>query len=393
MPALLTRLMINLAVPVLAYVLLRPHVHSDITALVAGAAVPTACTAGVLLWCRRLDVIGVFAIACFAIGLLLVVATGGNELVFKLREDIWTGPLGLACLISVAARRPLFFAALQLAARRNTQIAERIGDPQARRIPTVTTGVIGVILLVHALVMVALALTTSTTTFLALSRPLSLTIVGGGLVALAWWIRHQHPSRWNRPPATAMPDLEDQPGNTDRAHQRKPIAPATTPARTAVQTTQDSMRGAFPSHTPPPSSVTRMAFAAPPASSDGSSAPRTVKERRITMPTVTIPRTDITSEQIGAALRDGLDDRYDVFPGMRMTRLPIGSPRAADPDEIVVGKGPSPMVRAQVTIIRRADHTDIRITPGGVAGDLLMNTFGIARKIRHVLLDAPGIVS
>lgn len=111
------------------------------------------------------------------------------------------------------------------------------------------------------------------------------------------------------------------------------------------------------------------------------------------MPTVTIPRTDITSDQISAALRDGLDDRYDVLPGMRMTRIPVGSPRTAGPDEIVVGKGPSPMIRAQVTIIRRADHTDIRITPGGVAGDLLMNTVGIARKIRHVLLDAPGIGS
>ncbi len=111
------------------------------------------------------------------------------------------------------------------------------------------------------------------------------------------------------------------------------------------------------------------------------------------MPTVTISRTDITSEQIGAALRNGLDDRYDVLPGRRMTRVPVGSPRAGDPDEIVVEKGPSPMVRAQVTIIRRADRTDIRITPGGVAGDLLMNTFGIARKIRHALLAAPGLGS
>ncbi len=194
------RLIINLVVPVLAYVLVRPHVHSDITALVVGAAVPTACTAGVLLWRRRLDPIGAFAIVCFAIGLLLVVATGGNEVVFKLREDFWTGPLGLACLISVAARRPLLLVPLQLAARRNSQIAERIGDPQARRVSTVTTGVIGVILLVHALVMVALALTTSTTTFLALSRPLSLAIVGGGLAALVWWIRHQYPRRWNLPP-------------------------------------------------------------------------------------------------------------------------------------------------------------------------------------------------
>jgi pimeloyl-ACP methyl ester carboxylesterase len=109
------------------------------------------------------------------------------------------------------------------------------------------------------------------------------------------------------------------------------------------------------------------------------------------MPTITIPRTDITTQQISAALRAGLDSRYDVLPGMRMTRIPAGSPQAAGADEIMVGKGPTPMVRAQVTIIRRADHTDIRITPGGVAGDLLMNAFGIARKIRRVLLDAPGI--
>jgi hypothetical protein len=109
------------------------------------------------------------------------------------------------------------------------------------------------------------------------------------------------------------------------------------------------------------------------------------------MPTITIPRTDITSEQVSAALRNGLDDRYDVLPGMRITRIPAGSPQSAGPDEIAVGKGPTPMVRAQVTIIRQADRTDIRITPGGIAGDLLMNTLGIAREIRHVLLHAPGI--
>lgn len=191
---LLIRLVINLAIPVLTYVLLRPHVHSDITALVGGAAIPTAYTVGVLLRRRHLDAIGVFALACFAIGLLLVIATGGNELVFKLREDIWTGPLGLAFLISVAARRPLFFAVLQLAARRNAQVAERIRRPGARRISTVTTGVIGVILLVHALIMVVLALTTSTTTYLTVSRPITWMIVGGGLAGLVWWIRHNTPA-------------------------------------------------------------------------------------------------------------------------------------------------------------------------------------------------------
>lgn len=337
MPALLIRLMISLAAPVLAYVLLRPHVHSDITALVVGAAIPAAYTVGVALWRRRLDPIGVFAIACLAIGLLLVVATGGNELVFKIREDLWTGPLGLACLISVAARRPLLLVILQRAARRNTEIAERIGDPQARRVLTVATGVIGLILLVHAVVVVALALTTSTTTFLALKQPVSLPIVGGGLAVLVWWIRRQYQS-WRMQPAH---------------HQA--------------------------------------AGPAGPARADGATRTRAVKEGRITMPTITIPRTDISSEQVSAALRNGLDDRYDVLPGMRISRIPVGSPQPADPDEIAVAKGPTPMVRAQVTIIRQADRTDIRITPSGIAGDLLMNTLGIARQIRHVLLHAPGI--
>lgn len=199
MPALLIRLLINLAAPLLVYVLLRPHVHSDITALVAGAAIPAAYTAGVMLLRRRLDAIGAFAVSCFAIGLVVVLITGGSELAFKLREDIWTGPLGLACLISVAAGRPMFSVALRIAARRDTQIAERIAAPRTRRISTVTTGVVGVILLVHALVMVALALTVSTTTFLALSRPLSLAIVGGGLAPLVWWIRRAPPPRQGKP--------------------------------------------------------------------------------------------------------------------------------------------------------------------------------------------------
>jgi hypothetical protein len=219
MPTLLIRLTINLAAPVLAYVLLLPHVHSDITALVVGAAVPAAYTVGVALWRRRLDAIGVFAIVCFAIGLLLVVATGGNEVVFKIREDLWTGPLGLACLISVAGRRPLLLVILQRVARRNTEIAERLGDPQARRIATMATGVIGLILLVHAAVVIALALTTSTTTFLALKQPVSLPIVGGGLAALVWWIRRQYRSRRIQPahhqaPEPAGPARQHEPGSS-----------------------------------------------------------------------------------------------------------------------------------------------------------------------------------
>jgi hypothetical protein len=189
----LIRLVINAVAPLLVYLLLRPHLHSDLTALIIGAAIPIVYTGAVFLWRRRIDPIGAIAIVCFGIGLLLVIATGGNELVFKLREDIWTGPLGLACLISVVVGRPLFMEALRLAARRNPQIAERIARPEARHITTVVTCVIGVILLVHALVMVVLAETTSTATFLAVSKPITWGLVGGGLALLVWWIRSRPP--------------------------------------------------------------------------------------------------------------------------------------------------------------------------------------------------------
>ncbi len=297
MPTLLIRLMINLAVPVLVYALLRPHVHSDITALVVGAAIPTAYSAGVLLWRRRLDAIGVFAIVCFAFGLLLVTATGGNELVFKLREDIWTGILGLACLISVAVRRPLFFVGLRLAARRNTQIAEQISEPHARRIITVVTWAIGVILLVHALVIVALALTASTTTFLILKTPFSLAIVGGGVTALVFWIRRQFTgprNRFPRPEAAepAGPARQHGPGspaeNHDPTDYIRPgsragdAGPSGGSAPIRADAAPARLHGGRRSHAPFQVEVTPT---------------RTTKEKGITMPTVSIPRTDITTEQ------------------------------------------------------------------------------------------------
>ncbi|HEY9242038.1 MAG TPA: hypothetical protein VIP48_08660 [Streptosporangiaceae bacterium] len=47
-------------------------------------------------------------------------------------------------------------------ARRNVQVAERIRQPGVRRIITVSTVVIGALLVVHAVVLVVLAVSTST---------------------------------------------------------------------------------------------------------------------------------------------------------------------------------------------------------------------------------------
>lgn len=107
------------------------------------------------------------------------------------------------------------------------------------------------------------------------------------------------------------------------------------------------------------------------------------------MSTVTVPR-DVTSEDVVEALRDGLDPRYEVRPAMKMPRSPLlGSPKPAEPELILVTSGF--ISQAQVRIIRQAGHTDLRVTPGGVLGDLLVNALGTARQVRQALLNAPTL--
>jgi hypothetical protein len=103
------------------------------------------------------------------------------------------------------------------------------------------------------------------------------------------------------------------------------------------------------------------------------------------MSTITVRRHDVTTEEVTDALRAGLGPRYDVVPGMRMPRVPFGTPRPDRPELILVSS--SAMARAQVRIIRHSGQTDIRVTPGG----LLINTIGFAAKVRRVLRDAPDL--
>jgi hypothetical protein len=106
------------------------------------------------------------------------------------------------------------------------------------------------------------------------------------------------------------------------------------------------------------------------------------------MSTITIPR-QVTSQEVVEALRTGLNPRYEVQPGMRMPRAPIAPPRPGGPELIMVSA--SPMVRAQVKISPGAGGTDLTVTPGGLLGDLLMNTLGIAREVHRTLRDAPSL--
>ncbi|MGH3153631.1 MAG: hypothetical protein ACRDOB_23265 [Streptosporangiaceae bacterium] len=109
------------------------------------------------------------------------------------------------------------------------------------------------------------------------------------------------------------------------------------------------------------------------------------------MPTVTVPRTDLTTEEVAQVLRDGLPDRYNVVPGMAMGRSAYSAPHEGQPNMILVGTGANRIIKAQVTITPRGGQTELRVSPGGLTGDLLYNTLGIAMMIRRVLASAPSL--
>jgi hypothetical protein len=101
---------------------------------------------------------------------------------------------------------------------------------------------------------------------------------------------------------------------------------------------------------------------------------------------------DVTSEEITQALRLGLGPRYNVLPGMRMTRVPFSSLQPGEPDLIVVAIGSNRLWRVQLTITRQAGATQIRISPGGLTlSAILLNIFGVGRKVRRVLLSEPSL--
>jgi hypothetical protein len=109
------------------------------------------------------------------------------------------------------------------------------------------------------------------------------------------------------------------------------------------------------------------------------------------MSTLSVLRTDLSTEEMVTVLRDGLGADYNVLPGMTMGQLPFQGPREGRPDMIVVGAGDNRRVKAQATISSPGGRTKLRIHPSGITVTLVLNTFGIARTVREVLASKPSL--
>jgi hypothetical protein len=179
-------LIINVIAPLLLYVLLR-HFHvSNFASLAWSAAIPTVDTFRVWIVQRRIDWIGAFSVAEFAVQLLLTALIGGT-LILKINDAFVTGPLGLAFIVSALMNRPLLIPIRQA-------IISSVSGSQAKHLATRTPSlrqmnmvsiILGALLVLHSIAIVTLALTLPTTKFLLVSK----VITWGGVVAAFLLVR------------------------------------------------------------------------------------------------------------------------------------------------------------------------------------------------------------
>jgi|GEM_PF-944262 len=110
------------------------------------------------------------------------------------------------------------------------------------------------------------------------------------------------------------------------------------------------------------------------------------------MPTITVPRADVSTEEVSEVLRDGLGSRYNVLPGKGMNWNPAGGPRPQQPGKIVVGAGSTRLFRAEVVISRNPGETVLHVISGGLSlVPRLTNRLWITAKVSRVLRAAPGL--
>lgn len=185
---LLPSLIVGILVPLLTYTLLSPHM-TEATALALSGAIPVLWTVGGFVWRRRIDPVGVFSVAGFGLGLLMLWLTGGSPLAVKLPEAVLTGLLGLAFVVSAALRRPLVLIFQRTTARNDPALAGGLADPVRRQRAIVVSALLGATLLVHAVVVTGLALTLPTVTFLAVSRPIGIGVLAVGVAVVLLYVR------------------------------------------------------------------------------------------------------------------------------------------------------------------------------------------------------------
>jgi hypothetical protein len=206
---------VNLVAPVVAYHLIRPHLNSSALALAVAGVIPVAYTLAVLAVRRKLSGLGVVSVALFGIGVLIYWATGGSTLATELQDPVEFGLVGVVCMVSIIVGHPLHQVILRAMGRSNARYTQTAERAAASGSSTVATAIIGLAFLGHAIAVAILALTQTTSTFVALQNPVGLPFLGLGVLGLFIHGSRQQARQRQLTLSTAVsPASDDQPEGT-----------------------------------------------------------------------------------------------------------------------------------------------------------------------------------
>jgi hypothetical protein len=205
----LASLVINFVVPLVAYHVFRQHHESSAMALALSGAIPVVWTLAVLAVRRKLSALGVVSVGLFAIGVLISWVSGGSALAEELQDPFIFGLFGLACLVSIAVGHPLHQVILRAMGRSNARYNEVADRAKASGTSMVSTLIIGLAFVAHAIAVAVLAFTQSTGTFLALQNPVGLPFIGLGVLGLFIYGSRQQARQRAAAAASSSPEGEN----------------------------------------------------------------------------------------------------------------------------------------------------------------------------------------
>ena len=205
------RLFAGLALPWIAYLIIRALIGSSVGALAITDAVPATWLVVVGIARRRIDPIAVLSATTVMMAFAAYAITGGDPVAIKLRRGAVTGTLGVAALASVALGRPLLLMIAENLAKLNPdrpEMAARLAEPERRRVVTMLTAVIGATFAIDGASQIVLALTVPTGAFVADSTGTRIAVFGTGLVITTRYLRNQKKRLHHGPQRPAHADRD-----------------------------------------------------------------------------------------------------------------------------------------------------------------------------------------
>jgi hypothetical protein len=167
----------GLLAPVVIYDLVRPHVSADAVGLAIAGAIPVLYSVVLAVGRRRLDHVMLVSASGFAMACTMSLLAGGSSLPLKLSEAPITFAIGVVLVVAALIRRPL-------------PLGRLLRVPSAtRRIDGVLGVMVGGFLILHALLVLVLAISLSTSSYLVLSRVVGWGTLVAGVLSLSAYLR------------------------------------------------------------------------------------------------------------------------------------------------------------------------------------------------------------